>query len=500
MSNPQQKKFTPLSLEVPSYARINKEYRPDVKYPEGVDISALLKDVDTEMGLVMVFPPGFHYQESEGDQGVGKTSLQAVLLEATGNIVPVNAINSIDGTKAFKFKTWGNDGNLYLIRGTKTDYVIERIETDPETGEPVLNAKGKQIKAEMKSPKTFIRQICGPAGVSPMWLREMKPADQITWLQGLFSLDQEVLKEEVRIKTEYDTTYKARTKAGNEYDRYKALTQGNSFYTDQPKHEKYFTETSFEKLEQEFEETKTKYAEYQKNENLLKTAKETNLPNYEKGVTDADNDIADINEQIRVLQEKLTQAHNTKNQKVIALNEYKQRIEKTEGWLTENLKLKEDYDNLNNKIVEATEFKASKQQWELFLENQKQMNHFEDEYQRLTTRLDALKKAKQEFTEMFSPKIDGFEVCIPTEEDKREGLYYKGMPLTHLSESELWEMATQLWESLKVNMVFVEHISELGSGAVEFFNRFIARGGYVFGTKMNRAEKNLKITFSTNIK
>lgn len=500
MSNPQQKKFVPIHFAVESFARINKEYHADVQYPEGSAVADLLKDLDSEAGIVMVFPPGFRYQQSEGDQGVGKSSWQGALLEATGNVLVPNAINSIDKTKSFRFKTWGQDGYQYLIRGTKSDYVIERLETDPETGDPVLNAKGKQIRSEMKSPKTFIRQITGPAGISPLWLKDMKPADQITWLRGLYSLSQDFIKEETRINGEYTTSYNSRTKAGNELDRYKALTKSSEYYADQPAWEKYFTETSFEKLEQEFADIKTKYNEYSQNENLLKTAKETHLPAKEKAVEFVDDEIEDINKKIRQLQELLAAKHNEKDERMKEVNAYKERIEKTEKWLEDNKSVKEDYDNQNAKIIEATEFKAKKMQWEQMLENQKQMNHYEDEYQRLTGRIDALKEARAKLTELFSPKIAGFEVCIPNEEDKREGLYYKGLSLDQLSESELWEMATQLWDELNVQMVFVENISGLGSGAIEMFNKFIERGGYVFATVMNRAEKNLKITFSDKIK
>lgn len=499
MSNPQQKKLVPISFQVQSYARIDKKYKADIDYPKNFDPADLLKELDPESGIALIFPPGFNFIVNEGDQGAGKTSWQTALRDAIGNIVAPNAINSIDQTKAFKFKFWGLDGNLYQARQTKSDFVLERIEADPDSGEVILNAKGKPVMSEMKSPRTFIKQVAGRAGISPMELRDMTPDEQIKWLRDLYSLDQEVLLKEVEIKKEYDSAYKARTAAGNEHARYKALTTGSPYYADQPTHQKYFSETSFEKLEQEFAETQTQYAEYTRNENLLKNAKETNLPIYEKAVTDADTAIADINEKIRLLQEQLVTAHNTKDEKVKALNEYKERIGKTEKWITDNKALKDNYDNLNTKIAEATEFKANKQQWELMLENQKQMNHFETEYQRLTGLIDGLVKAKAELTELFSPKVEGFEVCIPDETDKRHGLYYKGLPLIQLAESELWEMAVQLWTELSIYMVFVEHISELGSGAVEMFNKFIDRGGFVFATKMNRAEKNLKITFSDKI-
>lgn len=501
MSNPQQKKFQPISFAVKSFARINKDYKADVNYPEEVQniIAEMEKDVDADGGIVVIFPPGYHYQESEGDQGTGKSSWQKALLEATGNILVPNAINSIDQTKAFNFKTWGQDGYQYHIRGTKSDYVIERLETNPETGEPILNAKGKPIKSEMKSPKTFIRQIVGPAGISPMFLAEMKPDEQIAWLRGLYAVDQSVIQQEVKLTNEYNSAYASRTAAGNKHATYKSLTISSPYYKDQPTHEKYFKETSFETLEQEFADIRTKYEEYRKNESAAANAREVSAQQYSRAIETTVAEIAGIEEQIAALQEKLALKKLEHEQKVKALEDFSTRLKKTEDWLEENKSIKEKYDNLNTRLVEATEFKANKQQWETMLENQKQMNHYENEYQRLTGLINGIKEAKSKLTEMFSPQIEGFKVYIPDEEEKRHGLYYKDHPLIELSESELWEMATQLWEKLNVQMVFVENISGLGSGAIEKFNQFIERGGFVFATKMNRAEKNLKISFSTKI-
>ncbi len=68
-----------------------------------------------------------------------------------------------------------------------------------------------------------------------------------------------------------------------------------------------------------------------------------------------------------------------------------------------------------------------------------------------------------------------------------------------LSESELWEMCTQLWIKLNIRVVLVEDISSLGTGAIEKFNEFIKNGGYVFAAMMNRKQNNLRVSFSTKI-
>lgn len=497
MSNKQQIKL--VSLGVISYARINKDYKAQVDYPQGVDITEELKKIDNDNGIVLVFPDNYRFQQSEGNQGVGKSSLHKALLELTGNIMVPNAINSIDNDKRINLKTWGLDGHLYHIRATKSTYVIERIETDEE-GNPIISEKGKEIKAEIKEPKTMIKKIVGPAGVSPNWLVEMKPADQIAWVRSLFTLDQDVLKQELDITKKYNEAYKARTQAGNDHKRYKNLTESSPFYKEQEKHEKYFAETSFENVEQSMKSIQERHSEYQRNEMGLKQLKDITLQNALMNVEKADETIVSIENEIKRLQQELAKAHDDKQATIEAKIAVENRIKAGEEWIEANKSVVQEMESFGEKVKEASEFKAKKQEWEVMLENQKQMNHYESEYQRLTVLIDEYAKTKQQLVEMFTPKVEGFEVCIPDENEKREGLFYKGMSLDKLSESELWEMATQLWQVMNVQMVFVENINSLGTGAVEKFNEFIAQGGYVFATMMNRAEKNLKITFDTSIK
>lgn len=493
-----QKQLRLVALGAEFYAGLSKDTKVNIEYP--VDITEELKKVDKEQGIMIIFPEGYRYVQAEGDQEVGKTSFVNLLQEATGNLLPPNAINSIYDDKKFSFRTYGLDGFLYHIRGTKSTYTIERIETDEETGKPILNEKNKEIRLEVKSPKSAIHKITGTAGVSPLWLMNENGADQIKWLRGFYTLETEVLKQELDTKTEYETSYKARTKAGNESKRYRTLVNDCDYKNDREKWDKYFTETNFDDIEQQFKDAQLKYTEYQKAENGIASLKEVHLLNAKSFVDTADANIRAIEEQIKALQLKLTEEHNLKAQKVEAVNAIEKRIADGEKWIADNESVKTTYENMNNKIKEATEFNTNRKTYNEMLENEKQANHFDSEYERLTHRIDELAEVKKKLISMFSPTIEGFEVCVPDEEDKREGLYYHKKPLNQLAESELWELFTQLWAALNVRMVFVENISGLGSGAIAKFNEFITNGGYVFATLMNRSEKNLKITWATQIK
>lgn len=497
MSN-NSKQIKLVAVGAQAYAKFHKESKVDVTYP--VDVTEELKKIDQENGIVLIFPPGYHVLEAEGDQETGKSSLQKLLLEATGNILAPNAINSIDNDKKFFLRLWGLDGYLYHVRATKATYTVERIETD-EAGAPITNEKGKEVKLVMAEPKTAIRKIAGPAGISPLRLAELEPKEQITWLRSLYTLSPEVLKEERELKTKYETAYKERTKAGGKYDDYKALVENNAYYKEHEHWTKYFSETSFQNLEEEYQTIQKEHGDYVRYESNLKTLKEITLVNAETFVEQSDTEINSIKNQILSLQQRLLNEEQKREEKIKNVEGIKEKISKNEEWMLANISIKEKYESLNVKVQEATEFKANKQAFDQLNENMKQMNHFSDEYIRLTTIVDALAETKKKFVESFSPKVEGFEVCIPDEgnEDKREGIFYKGKPLNFLAESELWEMALQLWKELNVRMVFVENINGLGSGAVEMFNKFIESGGYVFATMMNRAEKNLKITFSNII-
>lgn len=494
MSNPKQLKFH--SLSVKYFAGLTPETKVEIEYPEGMEPKD--EEIDKENGLVIIFPEGFRYMEASGDQGTGKSSLSGALLEATGSILIPNAINSIAKDKAYNERLTGLDGKLYHIRSTKTTYSVEQIQTDDD-GKPLLNAKGAEIRSEMKSPKTFVRQIVGSAGISPYSLKEMKPAEQVDWLRSLYNLSTDVLQEENKIKTDYDTAYKNRTKAGNDKKFYKNLVEGCEYWTEYNKWEAYFANTSFTDVEQKIAEIQVKYTDYQKAENGLASLKENLLVRAKEDVAAAQTDIETIEAQIKELQRILAEKINDKLEKENKLALVEERIITGEKWLEDNKSIKDEYDAINSQIKEATEFKANKVKWETMLENKQQMDHYETEYLRLTGRLTALAKTKEDIVKLFKPNIEGLEICTPQEGDDREGIFYKGKTLIELAESELWELATQIWAELNVKMVFVENISSLGSGAVEQFNHFLDKGGYIFATIMNRAEKNLKISFAKNI-
>lgn len=472
-----------LTLGVTAFAGINKNKKFKVEYPEGFDISKELESANPENGLVIVFPDGYNYVKLEGDQGVGKTSLIKCLQEATGGLALPSAVNQEENDKRYSDRFWGQDGFLYHLKVTKSTITLERIDTE-EDGTPKKNAKGKEISSIVKEPKSVLQKIVGPAGISPMELAVMKPADQVKWVRSLMTVSTDVEAEENNLKKQIKEAYDSRTVANRERDKHKTLLEQNEVYKNQEYWAKYFDETDYESLQKEVAVVQENYRKYCTGQELLPQL------NAQRGTIQES--INDLEEQIKQLQVKLDAKREEHNM-------ITDRITKGEEFLKNNESYKTEYEALSEKIEEAAHYPLRKKNYEDMLELQKLSDHYSEESIRLTSRYDKLLETKKSFVKQFSPDIPDFEICIPDEENSKEGIYYKGKPLTLLAESELWEVATQLWTAFGVKIVYVENISSLGSGSIKKFNEFLQKGGYIFATSMNRGEDNLKISFSNRI-
>jgi hypothetical protein len=481
-----------VSLGIQSYGKINKATKPDIVYP--LDLTPDIANLDPDGGVLIVFPEGCHVTLLEADQGRGKTSVITAIREGFANIeAPENAVNTEDNDKKGKFRVWGKDGVLYEIRLTKSTYVLEEIVT--ENGQPKLNEKGKEIKKEPKSPKATILKAIGPSGVDPNTLKEMKPAEQVKWIRSLYSLSTEALALEVENNNKRKTAYDNRTGVNNKYKFYKNLVEQSTHYprwkNDPKSLEEHFAQTTHDNVEQEVADIQKKYSDYQRYENDFNRlrAQEQNLT---REIGEKANEIIELEKKLELLKANQVQRINEQN----ILNT---RIEEGEKWLEANKQVVEDNNNAIKKIQDANTFRNERKEFHELLENKKQMDHFESESQRLTNIVNACDQWKKEFVKSFTPDIPEIEICIPDENDPREGILFRGATSDKWSESEAWEVASQIWESLGIRIIFVENVTSLGSGAIEKLNHFANNGGYVFGTMMNRAEKNLKITISNQL-
>jgi hypothetical protein len=481
-----------VSLGIQSYGKINKATKANIVYP--LDIEEDIKNLDPDGGVLIVFPDGLHVTLAEGDQGRGKTSLITALREGFGNIAaPENAVNTIDNDKKFCYRVWGKDGVLYEIRGTKSTYVVEEVVT--EDGKPKLNEKGKEIKKVPKSPKDTILKALGPSGVDPNTLKEMKPAEQVQWIRSLYSLSSDALKLEHENNAKRKEAYDSRTVANNKHKSHKGFVEQSPLYTrwqnEGEKLEEYFAQTTFDNVEEAVQETQKKFNDFQTYVQGTLTLR-NNFENINDKVQEADLEIKE-------LETRLARLRLEQEERIADRDKISERIKEREKWQRDHQHIVDDNNNAVKKIQEANTFRNERKEFQTLLENKKQMDHWESESQRLTSIVMACDQWKKDFVKTFTPDIPEIEICIPDEEDKREGIFFRGSSSDKWSESEAWEVASQIWEVLGIRIIFVENVSSLGSGAIGKLNHFANHGGYVFGTLMNRAEKNLKITISNQL-
>jgi hypothetical protein len=488
MSNPNQIRLVSISVE--SFAGISHQTQARVIYPEAIQDQ--LQKLDPEQGIYLVMPEEYRVAVAEGDQGLGKTSFIEFMGVVTGNFEePTNSINTQDQNKKGRMRFYGKDGKFYEARITRSTFVLEEIETDEPYGNPVLDARDKEIKKEVKKPKETLLKLLGPAGFDPLTLKRMSGADQIKWLRQQATLDTETQRLELEVKDRINKSYKERTKAGQMQKHYKALVDASPYYKNWQEFEQKFSSTEHDNVAEQVAETQRKYTTYTNNENGVALLRDQR--------TRKQDEVEDCEEEIRELEEKLLRARESLEQKVHERGLLDQRIEKGEQWLQNNAAIKQEFEQATRKIEDAAQFQRDRQQFEQMKENKKQWDHYTSEYVRLTNIIDENTKVKKEITRLFTPKVEGLEVLIPDENDPREGLVYQGKTSDQWAESEAWEVCLGCWQDMGTRIVFVDNLTSLGSGAIEKLNDFVLAGGYILGTQMNRSEKSLKITIANKL-
>ncbi len=470
-------------LAVSSYAGISKDSKAQIEYPKKFSPEKF-KNADPDNGVVIVFPEGYGATILDGNQGTGKTSLLSAIAEMCGMEPVKNAVNSKDDDKKLKSEFTGKDGNRYKLSITKTGVSLEQILLD-EVGDPLLDQKGKPQVRKVSSPKSMLAELVGPAGVSPMWLKAVDGAEQIKWLRKAMVLNNKVVELENDVIPKIKTTEENRKEQGRTHKQLQAILSKNEYFNQYEKWDVFFKNPpKIEELKLAEQKASEKFQEYTKHKNGLAQLKETKARSEQR--------IQSINEQIELLLKQ-------KEQEEMSLNQINDRIEKGELIVKDGEKSEEELKVASEAAKTAHLFEEQKKAWEEILKMKADSDHASDQYILLTGKLDELRALKAKIVAEFTPEVEGLEVCIPDAEDTREGLYYNKKPLVQLSESELWEMCTQLWIKLNIRVVLVEDISSLGTGAIEKFNEFIKNGGYVFAAMMNRKQNNLRVSFSTKI-
>ena len=435
--------------------------------------------------IVISFPEGHRFLKAQGDQGTNKTSTIEALKALLGENMVANAINKEDNDKRAAARFIGKDGLLYQVKITKTTFVLENIVTDAE-GNPVLDEKGKERTREEKKPMSLIRTLIGPLGISPMKLKEKKAAEQIEWIESFYGASAEENKiKEAEIKKKISDAYKKRTDVNRDCKKVDAVLEKNDYYL-----RKQFWEGEFVKLEREKEVLDSIENKKKVSEDYIRA--EEGLVTINKGIFEAETEVTAMEAEIK----RLTKAVEEKKIKITNLENRKKA---GELYIEENKLVKEEQKRLTDDLATIQALKSDKVSYDFMIEQEKEREKLLKEKKNLTDTYESASNELAEFIKGITPDIKDFEVCVATEENPREGLFYKNMSVSEMCESELWEMCLLIWAAFDVRVVFLENVSNLGSNAVERLNWFTENGGYIFASEMDRAEKNIKITINTKI-
>jgi hypothetical protein len=471
-----------MDVRLLSFAGFFKGKQAEIIYPEGFTPSK--DEFDPDGGIVIIFPPEHRYIEAAADQGTGKTSWLNFLKESTGAKMVQKWFNTTDNTRNYERTFVGKNGKHYRVKATKTEFNLFEMQRTEDGEDYQRNHKGVIYEQKVPDAKNMLVELLGPPGLSPMAIAEKEGKEQVEWLKSLVMNDPQLKKAEFDLNKDIKTTYDTRTKVNQEVKRLAQVLESNAYYKEYEGWKKYFNETSFDDIKEQIQTARKNYDQHRE--------METNLSQLKEDVSNWERECREIEEQIKMLQNKLTA-------KKEAIEEVQVNITDIDAKVLENAHVVETYNQITDKVEQATVFNAKKQSFDQMENTLQEYNHQSDESIRLTNRLDQLREAKQKFIASITPDVPGLEVFIPDEEQKKEGLEYNGKPLNMLCESDQWEWFTPLCKACGIQALYIENVSSLGTGAIEKFNEFIQEGGYVFGSRMDRSVKHFRLTFHSKI-
>lgn len=453
-----------ISLEVEAYAGLNM----------------------TDKALVVHFPENDRITEFSGDQGVGKTSLMNGLKSLMGEQEPGNSVNATTGNKSATL-TFEKDGNKYQARLTKTAFTLKNIKEDDS---------GKIVTSTINKPKDIISDLIGPVGVSPTFLSKKKSGEeQIEWIKSLAGNNPEIAKAEQEMQAAYDIAYKKRTGANADVERLSREVRGGNYYAWDFEN-KVFVETetratvlkSISAAPENDEEIKATYKkEFARDRELDRANQRIKEHTDRKG--EVEQEILTIEKQILLLQDQV--AAKTEQKKAI-----EESIVKGEEYVKDLQdapeKFKAAQESMQNSGNIALARKSLKDQADLV----SQYNIAEAHQLALNNQLVEYTGLMQKLAKDSTPDIEGLEVVIGAIDTKRPaGVYFKGVNISALSESELWDLCLQIWKYTGTSVVYIENSTSLGTDAIHRVNWFAQNGGHVFISTMQRGYKELKVSF-----
>jgi hypothetical protein len=407
----------------------------------------------------------------KGNQGTRKTSLLTSIALALG--------------AAFKV-------NIDQFKNLKDEAIdIEVLGEDLETGEEcqILVSESRTILkkrigdgkfSNMSSPKELIRQMAGPLGVSPMFLKEVEGKKQIQWFKDAFSSDDEASKKELKLVENLKKKVEDRKETNREIKSLKGWLDESDMFQHYEKNQKKFANPiNADKQKAAFELLQKKVTGYRQYENTVAIT--------QGEILDTDNLIADLEQKLKAAKER--KARLTES------------IETGKKWLEDNNGVLKEYDKAQEAWLDLSKDLAAQSTWKEVLKKEKEYNEMLQKKIMEDDDVEKMRKDLLKITKTYLPPIDGLEIQVNTgiDNERAEGIYYNDKTLAQLSESELWDLFMRIWNEKGVRFIFCENINALGSEAIKTLNKLSKDGCTIFATQMDRSKKTIGISFEAKI-
>jgi hypothetical protein len=224
------------------------------------------------------------------------------------------------------------------------------------------------------------------------------------------------------------------------------------------------------------------------------TKKKADYEKYAMALVGLKDELADTVDEIADLEKKIQVLKDEK----VAIEE---RVKNGDKFIEENKGVVKEYEEAQKAWMNLSKTLSEYKTWQEVLDKEKSYNELLEKNIQENASIDKLRIDLLKLTKTYLPEIDGLEVRVKVSlEDEDEGLYYQGKTLAQLSESELWDLFIKIWEDNEVRFIFCENIQDLGSEAVKTLNRLVKeKKARVFASEMDRAKKEMEISFSTKV-
>lgn len=317
-----------------------------------------------------------------GNNDVGKTSIVQAIFGGLKQIsLPTSTIKEGETSGEIHIKI-GDDVREYDV--------LLKLSKDKKDELTLRTKEGAKIDVE---PVTKLKDLVGNLIYNVFELANMKPKDQIEWIQDKFNINI------TDLSTEYDKVYTSRR--DNKRDLKKMETEVSASG---------LNESDFDLEEVDISELTTELSEANKH-NQKVALKNQALTVYAKQITEDE-------EEIKRIQQRIDAS--------------KKEIEATEKFISKNPVIDTSFieeqiqlAGNQNAIVEKSKGVAQKKAY---------LKKLQETVSTQSEKLSQLKSEEQ--NRISTSKLPkGFELHIPTEEDNREGLYFEGLPYSELNQS-----------------------------------------------------------------